>query len=115
IQAQSDALDVLANKGITISSTEDCIEISSPKEIVITGASSQITLNGSGIFPKTGGKFQVKAGQHVFQGGASASVQSSLPPPPKRVQGVLELFHEYAHGEFVKGGSYRVVDNFGKE
>ncbi|OCZ53111.1 type VI secretion system Vgr family protein [Acinetobacter seifertii] len=115
IQAQSDALDVLANKGITISSTEDRIEISSPKEIVITGASSQITLNGSGIFPKTGGKFQVNAGHHVFQGGASASVQSSLPPPPKRAQGVLELFHEYAHGEFVKGGSYRVVDNFGKE
>ncbi|MFI7919508.1 DUF2345 domain-containing protein, partial [Acinetobacter baumannii] len=57
------ALVLLANKGITISSTEDCIEISSPKEIVITGASSQITLNGSGIFPKTGGKFQVNAGQ----------------------------------------------------
>ena len=32
----------------------------------------------------------------------------------QNVQGVLELFHEYAHGEFVKGGSYRVVDNFGK-
>ncbi|MDP7777143.1 type VI secretion system Vgr family protein [Acinetobacter nosocomialis] len=114
IQAQSDALDVLANKGITISSTEDRIEISSPKEIVITGASSQITLNGSGIFPKTGGKFQVNAGQHVFQGGASASVQSSLPPPPKRGQGVLELFHEYAHGEFVKQGGYTVTDNLGK-
>ncbi|MDC5139305.1 type VI secretion system tip protein VgrG [Acinetobacter baumannii] len=115
IQAQSDALDVLANKGITISSTEDCIEISSPKEIVITGASSQITLNGSGIFPKTGGKFQVNAGQHVFQGGASASVQSSLPPPPKRGQGVLELFHEYAHGEFVKQGGYTVTDSLGKQ
>ena len=115
IQAQSDALDVLANKGITISSTEDRIEISSPKEIVITGASSQITLNGSGIFPKTGGKFQVNAGQHVFQGGASASVQSSLPPPPKRGQGVLELFHEYAHGEFVKQGGYTVTDSLGKQ
>ncbi|MDN8286229.1 type VI secretion system Vgr family protein [Acinetobacter baumannii] len=115
IHAQSDALDVLANKGITISSTEDCIEISSPKEIVITGASSQITLNGSGIFPKTGGKFQVNAGQHVFQGGASASVKSSLPPPPKRGQGVLELFHEYAHGEFVKQGGYTVTDSLGKQ
>ncbi|WP_139887822.1 type VI secretion system Vgr family protein [Acinetobacter nosocomialis] len=115
IQAQSDALDVLANKGITISSTEDRIEISSPKEIVITGASSQITLNGSGIFTKTGGKFQVNAGQHVFQGGASASVQSSLPPPPKRGQGVLELFHEYAHGEFVKQGGYTVTDSLGKQ
>ncbi|MEQ1345529.1 type VI secretion system Vgr family protein [Acinetobacter seifertii] len=114
IQAQSDALDVLANKGITISSTEDRIEISSPKEIVITGASSQITLNGSGIFPKTGGKFQVNAGQHVFQGGASASVKSSLPPPPKRAQGVLELLHDYSHGAFVKGAGYTVTDNLGK-
>ncbi|MFW2026042.1 type VI secretion system Vgr family protein [Acinetobacter baumannii] len=114
IQAQSDALDVLANKGITISSTEDCIEISSPKEIVITGASSQITLNGSGIFPKTGGKFQVNAGQHVFQCGASASVKSSLPPPPKRAQGVLELLHDYSHGAFVKGAGYTVTDNLGK-
>ncbi|MDH2504687.1 type VI secretion system Vgr family protein [Acinetobacter baumannii] len=114
IHAQSDALDVLANKGITISSTEDCIEISSPKEIVITGASSQITLNGSGIFPKTGGKFQVNAGQHVFQGGASASVKSSLPPPPKRAQGVLELLHDYSHGAFVKGAGYTVTDNLGK-
>ncbi|MGV2455005.1 UNVERIFIED_CONTAM: type VI secretion system Vgr family protein [Acinetobacter seifertii] len=114
IQAQSDALDVLANKGITISSTEDRIEISSPKEIVITGASSQITLNGSGIFPKTGGKFQVNAGQHVFQGGASASIKSSLPPPPKRGQGVLELLHDYSHGAFVKGAGYTVTDNLGK-
>ncbi|CAP01587.1 conserved hypothetical protein [Acinetobacter baumannii SDF] len=114
IQAQSDALDVLANKGITISSTEDCIEISSPKEILITGASSQITLNGSGISPKTGGKFQVNAGQHVFQGGASASVKSSLPPPPKRAQGVLELLHDYSHGAFVKGAGYTVTDNLGK-
>ncbi len=114
IQAQSDALDVLANKGITISSTEDRIEISSPKEIVITGASSQITLNGSGIFPKTGGKFQVNAGQHVFQGGASANLKSSLPPPPKRAQGVLELLHDYSHGAFVKGAGYTVTDNLGK-
>jgi len=115
IQAQSDALDVFAKLGITISSTDDRIEISSPKEVLITGGSSQIALNNSGIFPKTGGKFEVNAGQHVFQGGASASVKSSLPPPPKRGQGVLELFHEYAHGEFVKQGGYTVTDSLGKQ
>ncbi|WP_336931365.1 type VI secretion system Vgr family protein, partial [Acinetobacter tandoii] len=71
IQAQSDALDVFAKLGITISSTDDRIEISSPKEVLITGGSSQIALNNSGIFPKTGGKFEVKAGQHVFTSGAS--------------------------------------------
>ncbi|EHU1903563.1 TPA: type VI secretion system Vgr family protein [Acinetobacter baumannii] len=114
IQAQADALDVLSKLGITISSTDDKVIISSPKEVKITGGSSQITLNGSGIFPKTGGKFQVNAGQHLFQGGASASVQSNLPPPPKSTQGVLELFHEYAHGAFVKGAGYTVSDNLGK-
>ncbi|OYD33379.1 type VI secretion system Vgr family protein [Acinetobacter baumannii] len=114
IQAQADALDVLSKLGITISSTDDKVIISSPKEVKITGGSSQITLNGSGIFPKTGGKFQVNAGQHVFQGGASASVKSSLPPPPKRAQGVLELLHDYSHGAFVKGAGYTVTDNLGK-
>ncbi|MCL6242341.1 type VI secretion system Vgr family protein [Acinetobacter amyesii] len=115
IQAQSDALDILAKMGIRISSTDDKVVISSPKEVQITGGSSQITLNGLGIFPKTSGEFLVNAGQHIFQGGASASSQSSLPPPPKRGQGVLELLHDYAHGDFVKQGGYTVIDSLGKQ
>ena len=115
IQAQSDALDIFAKLGINISSTDDKVVISSPKEVVITGATSQITLNGSGIFPKTGGKFEVNAGQHVFQPGAGVSAKSNLPPPPKRGQGVLELLHDYAHGDFVKQGGYTVIDSLGKQ
>ncbi|MGR0306497.1 type VI secretion system tip protein VgrG, partial [Acinetobacter beijerinckii] len=38
-------------------------------------------LNGSGIFPTTGGKFEVKAGQHLFMGGAQANAQ--LPALPE--------------------------------
>lgn len=81
IQAQSDGMDLLAKQGIQIISTEDRIEITSPKEIVITGGGSQIKLNGSGIFPTTGGKFEVKAGQHLFMDGAQVSAQ--LPALPK--------------------------------
>ncbi len=81
IQAQSDALDVFAKLGINISSTDDKVVISSPKEVVITGGSSQIALNNSGIFPKTGGKFEVNAGQHVFQGGSS--VNTNVPVLPE--------------------------------
>ncbi|EOR06713.1 type VI secretion system Vgr family protein [Acinetobacter genomosp. 15BJ] len=72
--AQADGMDLLAKQGIQIISTEDRIEISSPKEIVITAGGSQIKLDGSGIFPTTGGKFEVKAGQHLFMGGASVNV-----------------------------------------
>ncbi|MCT9979829.1 DUF2345 domain-containing protein, partial [Acinetobacter sp. I-MWF] len=114
IQAQSDALDVFAKLGINISSTDDKVVISSPKEVVITGGSSQIALNNSGIFPKTGGKFEVNAGQHVFQGANSAN--ANLPKLPKlnMKEGTFEIFHEYVHGNFVENGKYEVVDTLGK-
>lgn len=80
VQAQSDALDVLAKQGIRIVSTEDRIEITSPKEIVLTAGGSQIKINSSGIFPTTGGKFEVKAGQHVFSGGGRIDIPILILP-----------------------------------
>ncbi|ENX41822.1 type VI secretion system Vgr family protein [Acinetobacter sp. NIPH 2100] len=74
MHAQGDGMDLLAKQGIQIISTEDRIEITSPKEIVITAGGSQIKLDGSGILPTTGGKFEVKAGQHLFMGGGSVNV-----------------------------------------
>ncbi|MCH7390168.1 type VI secretion system Vgr family protein [Acinetobacter dispersus] len=78
--AQSDGMDLLAKQGIQIISTEDRIEITSSKEIVITAGGSQIKLNSSGIFPTTGGKFEAKAGQHLFMGGSKLAIPKySLP------------------------------------
>ncbi|MEH1710801.1 type VI secretion system Vgr family protein [Acinetobacter pittii] len=71
IQAQGDALDVIARKGVQITSTEDTVFITSSTEINLTANGSQVKLNGSGIFPVTGGKLEVKAGQHLFMGGSS--------------------------------------------
>ncbi|MDM1783528.1 type VI secretion system Vgr family protein [Acinetobacter bereziniae] len=114
IQAQSDALNVFAKLGITISSTDDKVVISSPKEVVITGGSSQIALNNSGIFPKTGGKFEVNAGQHLFKPGVHVNVsQQAL--KSSNAKGVLELFNNYIHGEAIKQGKFKVVDVQGKE
>ncbi|MFJ0261695.1 type VI secretion system Vgr family protein [Acinetobacter baumannii] len=115
IQAQADALDVLSKLGITISSTDDKVIISSPKEVKITGGSSQITLNGSGIFPKTGGKFQVNAGQHLFLGGASANASAPELPKAKPMQGALELLRSYGGDNFFKQNSYKVIDSLGKQ
>ncbi|MDP9803154.1 type VI secretion system Vgr family protein [Acinetobacter calcoaceticus] len=114
IQAQSNALDILSKLGIRIVSTEDRIEISSPKEVLITGASSQIALNGSGIFPKTGGKFEVNAGQHLFKGGAGAS-QSAQLPEAKPLKGALELLKSYGGNDFFKQTSFKVQDSLGKQ
>jgi len=69
IQAQGDGADLIARKQIQIISTEDTIYITSPKEININAGGSQLKINGSGIFLTTGGKFESKAGQHLFKGG----------------------------------------------
>ena len=81
LQAQDDALELIARKVIQIISTEDNITLTSAKEIVLTGGGSQVKINGSGVFITTGGKFESKAAQHVFSGGAVVNAQ--LPEMPK--------------------------------
>ncbi len=98
--AQSDGMDLLAKQGIQIISTEDRIEITSPKEIVITAGGSQIKLNGSGIFPVTGGKFEVKAGQHLFMGGAKVQL-TPITLPGADIKNWIEL--DYRDPETRKG------------
>jgi type VI secretion system secreted protein VgrG len=81
IQAQGDALDVIARKDIQIISTEEQIEIKANKKIVLTAGGSQIEISGAGVLPTTAGKFEVKAGQHQFLGGES--VHATIPLIPK--------------------------------
>ena len=83
IQAQGDGADLIARKGVQIISTEDTVYITSPTEINLTAGGSQIKINGSGIFPTTGGKFEVKAGQHSFVSGEKLVVD--LPSFPELI------------------------------
>ncbi len=73
IQAQGDGMDLIARQGIKITSTEDRIEISSPKEIQLTAGGSQLSLNDAGVFFTTNMTFLCKAGQHVFTSAAAVN------------------------------------------
>ena len=91
VQAQADGIEAIARKVIQFISTEDRIEITSPKEIVINASGSQLTINSGGVFIKTGAKFEVKAGQHVFSGGGNlANVPLNLPKMECDVKGLQE-------------------------
>ncbi|WP_339352494.1 type VI secretion system Vgr family protein [Acinetobacter beijerinckii] len=109
VHAQSDGMDLLAKQGIQIISTEDRIEITSPKEIVFTAQSSQLKLNGSGIFPTTGGKFEVKAGQHLFMGGASISPNLPALPALNLLPKELELKYVYDDLKPVIQAPYKII------
>ncbi|MFW6743811.1 type VI secretion system Vgr family protein [Acinetobacter pittii] len=80
IQAQGDGADLIARKAVQVISTEDKIEATAAKEIVLTAGGSQVKITGSGIFMTTSGKFEVKAGQHLFMGGGS--VNANVPALP---------------------------------
>ncbi|WP_287911811.1 type VI secretion system Vgr family protein [Acinetobacter sp.] len=80
IQAQGDGADLIARKGVQIISTEDSIYITSPKEIRLIADTSEVKINGSGVFATTPSLFEVKSGQQKFTGGAQ--VDSLIPPLP---------------------------------
>ncbi|QIO10151.1 type VI secretion system Vgr family protein [Acinetobacter lanii] len=110
LQAQDDAIEAIARKVIKLISTEDKIEITSPKEIVLTAGGSQLKINGSGVFSTTGGKFESKAGQHVFTGGATVNAQ--LPKIPE--SGIFSRrfdFKDLISSELLKSGfKYKVIN-----
>lgn len=109
LQAQNDGLDAIARKGIQITSTEDSVYITASKEIVLVSDTSQVKINGSGVFVTTGSKFEVKAGQHVFTGGASVSADLPALPvinlPPKE----LELQYLYSDLKPVAQAPYKLI------
>lgn len=71
LQAHTDQLEILADKEITVISVNDCIEIKAKEKIVLQAGQSAVTLEGGDITFACPGKFSVKGGKHVFDGGAS--------------------------------------------
>jgi type VI secretion system secreted protein VgrG len=73
LQAHTDQLEILADQSITVISVNDSIEIKAKEKIVLQAGQSSITLDGGNITFACPGKFTVKGGQHLFDGGSSTS------------------------------------------
>ncbi|HBE2765361.1 TPA: type VI secretion system tip protein VgrG [Escherichia coli] len=64
VQAQNDLMELLAQKLIEITSTEDEIKITAKKKITLNGGGSYIRLDACGIEAGTPGEYNVKAGYY---------------------------------------------------
>ncbi|GAM32840.1 hypothetical protein P23_3377 [Acinetobacter calcoaceticus] len=116
IQAQGDGADLIARKAVQIISAEDKIEATAAKEIVLTAGGSQVKITGSGIFMTTGGKFEVKAGQHKFLGGASVhNPLPYLPEKEKQKYGVWFDVMDHQGKKLAQGTEYIIFDESNKE
>lgn len=71
IQAQTDAAEIIAKRGITITSTDDEILITAKKKITLQCGGSYITLDAGKIESGTGGDFKVKSANFDYAGAAT--------------------------------------------
>ncbi|ENV00492.1 type VI secretion system Vgr family protein [Acinetobacter variabilis] len=101
LQAQDEAIETIARHKVKIISTEDRIEIISPKEIVLTAGGSQLKINGQGVFGVTGGKFECKAGQHIFKEGAKTIYE--IPELPKSGPYAVDFLFNSLGGSGIEG------------
>ncbi|WP_455427043.1 type VI secretion system Vgr family protein [Dryocola sp. LX212] len=77
IQAQSDGMDILASKALTVTSTDDEIIISAKKKITLKCGGSYITIDPTKIENGTGGNFYIKSADFDYDG--PATLNSSVP------------------------------------
>ncbi len=84
IQAQTDALEILADKSVTVTSTESGITVVAEQKIVLLAGGASITLDGENITFACPGTFSVKGAKQDW--GSAAKGQASLPVLPDGTQ-----------------------------
>ena len=108
IQAQSDNVELTAQKAIKLLSATDKIDVAADQEVLLTSGGAYIRIKGGQIEIHAPGKIDVKGASHTFSGPASQGYP--LPSPRPDQPGQLELLHQYANGEGFKGGKFTVLD-----
>ncbi|AOI81317.1 type VI secretion system Vgr family protein [Burkholderia cepacia] len=108
IQAQSDNIEVTAQKAVKVVSATGQIEIAADQGILLTSGGAYIRIKDGNVEIHAPGKIDIKGASHTFAG--PASMGYPLPSPRPDQPGQLELFHKYVNGEAVKGGLFTVKD-----
>ncbi|WP_333998849.1 type VI secretion system Vgr family protein [Burkholderia cepacia] len=108
IQAQSDNIEVTAQKAVKVVSATGQVEIAADQGILLTSGGAYIRIKDGNVEIHAPGKIDIKGASHTFAG--PASMGYPLPSPRPDQPGQLELFHKYVNGEAVKGGLFTVKD-----
>ena len=111
IEAQSDDIEIVAKKGIGITSTTDYITLQAKKGITLNGGGTQLVVSAEGIVGYTNGKFLVHAASHATSG--PQAKESGFPPFPQSGPGQLEVLRKYVSGAPVANSDFTVTDSLG--
>ncbi|MGC5884615.1 type VI secretion system Vgr family protein [Ralstonia pseudosolanacearum] len=108
IQAHTDALAVLADQAVTVTSSTESIEILAQRNIVLRGGDSVIRMEGSAITFETI-KLSVKGAGHPLIGpGGQAAELPALPTGATDLKHWIEINHRDMAGEPFAGQKYKI-------
>ncbi|MBF3712172.1 type VI secretion system tip protein VgrG [Burkholderia pseudomallei] len=108
IQAQSDNVEVTAQKTVKVLSATDKVEVAANKGVLLTSGGAYIRIQDGNIEIHAPGKIDVKGAQHAFAG--PASIPYDLPALPKGdLHNKLELNLTDDNLKSVPNAPYKVV------
>ncbi|WP_046168574.1 DUF2345 domain-containing protein, partial [Chromobacterium vaccinii] len=83
VQAQSDAMELTADKDVTITSAKQTIHVNAKQEILLTSGGAYIRLKDGKIELHAPGTISIKGASHNFSG--PAQMNPPLPMFPKEI------------------------------
>lgn len=109
VQAQSDDLDLIAEKVVRLLSTTARIEIHAKEEVMISAGGSFIKVNASGITNGTSGTWTAQASMHTMPGPANQPYVMPHVLKPELQKSDLEFRHLTDWGAPLAGAAYKAT------
>jgi type VI secretion system secreted protein VgrG len=109
VQAQSDDLDLIAEKVVRLLSTTASIDIHAKEEITISAGGSFIKINASGITNGTSGTWTAQASMHTMPGPANQQYVMPHVAKPELQKSDLEFRHLTDWGAPLAGAAYKAT------
>ena len=109
IQAQSNDLDLIAEKVVRLLSTTSRIEIHAKEEIMISAGGSFVKIDASGITNGTSGTWTAQASMHSMPGPATKPFVMPHVQKPELAKTDLEFRHLTDWGAPLAGAAYKAI------
>ncbi|USX13979.1 type VI secretion system tip protein VgrG [Oxalobacteraceae bacterium OTU3CAMAD1] len=109
VQAQSDDLDLIAEKVVRLLSTTSRIEIHAKEEVMISAGGSFIKINSSGITNGTSGTWTAQASMHTMPGPANKSYVMPHVAKSELQKTDVEFRHLTDWGAPLAGAAYKAT------
>ncbi|MDR6497300.1 type VI secretion system secreted protein VgrG [Burkholderia ambifaria] len=106
VQAQADALELTALKGVTIASTSDAVTLNAQKALTLMCGGAYIRLAGGLVEIGSASEIKLKGPLSIEP---AATRRQALPLMPEQEQTGMQLWHAYPNGEPVRNAPYRVT------